>query len=198
MKKANLVMIVAALLILAPFFFPLWRIVLEAPQYPIPLGMDIHINKIVGIGEHDVQNINLMNHYVGMKNIPSHLAELDIFPAVIGTMAVLGLLIGFKGNYRWFFAWFLMMAVLGVLGLYDFYLWEYDYGHTLSPKAIIKFTNDDGTPMAYQPPLFGTEKILNFTIYSYPQLGGGLMILGVLTSLGAAVVGRVQTTRAAK
>lgn len=194
MKKANLVMILAALLILTPFFFPLWRIVLEAPQYPIPLGMDIHINKIVGIGEHDVQNINLMNHYVGMKNIPGHLAELDIFPAVIGTMAVLGLLIGFKGNYRWFFGWFLMMAVLGVAGLYDFYLWEYDYGHTLSPKAIIKFTNDDGSPMAYQPPLFGKAKILNFTIYSYPQLGGGLMILGVLTSLVAAAAGRVKKT----
>ena len=57
-------MIAASLLLLAPFFFPIWRIILEAPQYPIPLGMDIHINKIVGVNEHDVKNINLMNHYV--------------------------------------------------------------------------------------------------------------------------------------
>lgn len=190
MKKANILMLAAALLILAPFVLPLWRIVLEAPQYPIPLGMDIHINKIVGLNEYDVKNINLMNHYVGMKNIPDHLAELDIFPAVIGFMAAVGVLIGLKGNYRWFFGWFVVMAGLGVGGLYDFYLWEYDYGHTLSPKAIIKFVNDDGTPMAYQPPLFGSAKILNFTIHSYPQSGGVLLILGVLVGLGAAAVGR--------
>ncbi|MBT9583480.1 hypothetical protein IV102_09020 [bacterium] len=190
MKKARILMLVAALFVLAPFFLPLWRIVLEAPQYPIPLGMDIHINKIVGMNEHDVQNINLMNHYVGMKNIPDHLAELDIFPAVIGFMGGLGLLIALKGNCRWFFAWFLAMAVLGVAGLYDFYLWEYDYGHTLSPKAIIKFVNDDGTPMAYQPPILGSKKILNFTIHSYPQSGGSLLVLGVIMSLVAAVVCR--------
>ena len=197
MKKANLLMIAAALLILAPFFLPLWRIVLEAPQYPIPLGMDIHINKIVGLNEHDVKNINLMNHYVGMKNIPDHLAELDIFPVVIGSMAALGLLIGIKGNYRWFFGWFMVMALLGVAGLYDFYSWEYDYGHTLSPKAIIKFTNDDGTPMAYQPPIIGTKKILNFTIHSYPQPGGSLMVLGVFVGLGAAAAGFKGSRRAA-
>mgnify|MGYP003584609940 CR=1 FL=1 len=190
MKKSNLLMVLAALMVLSTFVFPLWRIVLEAPQYPIPLGMNIHINKIVGVNEHDVKNINLMNHYVGMKNIPEHLPELDIFPAVIGGMGGLGLLLGLLGNYRWFFAWFLTMAGLGVIGLYDFYRWEYDYGHNLNPKAIMKFVNDDQSPMVYQPPLLGSKKILNFTIHSYPRLGGSLLVLGVLTGLIAATVGR--------
>jgi copper chaperone NosL len=183
-------MIAAAIMLLAPFLFPIWRIVLEAPQYPTPLGMDIHITKIVDMNPHDVKNINLMNHYVGMKNIPDHLPELDIFPVVIGVMAGLGFLVGLKGSYKWFFAWFVVMALLGCAGMYDFYLWEYDYGHTLSPKAIIKFTNPDGTPMAYQPPLIGSKKILNFTVHSYPRLGGVLVIVSVIISFLAALLAR--------
>ena len=37
-------MFLGALLPLFLFVFPLWNITLEAPQYPIPLGMDIYIN----------------------------------------------------------------------------------------------------------------------------------------------------------
>ncbi len=59
----------------------------------------------------------------------------------------------------------------GIAGMYDFYLWEHDYGHNLDPKAIMKFTNPDGTIMGFQPPLFGTKDILNFTAHSYPRLG---------------------------
>lgn len=183
-------MITASLLLLAPFLFPIWRIVLEAPQYPTPLGMDIHITKIVDMNPNDVKNINLMNHYVGMKNIPAHLPELDIFPVVIGFMAALGFLIGLKGNWKLFFAWFIVMSLLGCAGMYDFYLWEHDYGHTLDPKAIIKFTNPDGTPMGYQPPLIGTKRILNFTVHSYPRLGGVLVMLSVAVSSIAALVAR--------
>lgn len=189
MRTSRAVMLAAAILLCAPFFLPIWRIVLEAPQYPTPLGLDIHITKIVDMNPNDVKNINLMNHYIGMKDIPAHLPELDIFPLVIGGMAGLGLLIGLKGSSRWFTAWFATMAILGCLGMYDFYRWEYDYGHTLNPRAIIKFTNDDGTPMAYQPPLLGTKKILNFTIHSYPQAGGYLVTLAIMLSFVASVAG---------
>lgn len=189
MRKSRVIMIAAALFLCAPFFLPIWRIVLEAPQYPTPLGLDIHITKIVDMNPNDVKNINLMNHYIGMKDIPAHLPELDIFPVVIGVMAGLGLLAGLRGKTRWIAGWFAVMTVLGCLGMYDFYRWEYDYGHSLKPKAIIKFTNPDGTPMAYQPPVLGTKKILNFTVHSYPQPGGYLVTLAIALSFVAAVVG---------
>lgn len=192
MKKSKLLMIIGALLLLPLFIFPLWNITLEAPQYPTPLGMDIYITKIADAHPHDVKNINLMNHYVGMKNIPSHLKEFDVFPIVVIGMVILGLLIGFKGNYKWYLGWFVIMSILGIIGMYDFYLWEYDYGHTLDPKAIIKFTNQDGTPMAYQPPLFGTAKILNFTAHSYPRLGAYLMFLGMSLSVFAFFLGKKE------
>jgi len=174
------------------FLFPLWNITLEAPQYPIPLGMDIHINKIVDANPHDVKNINLMNHYVGMKMIPAHLKEFDVFPPVVIAMIIIGLLIGFKANYKWYLFWFVLMCILGTIGMYDFYLWEYDYGHTLDPKAIIKFNNEDGTPMAYQPPLFGSTKILNFVAHSYPRLGAYLLFVGMGMALIAFFLGKKE------
>jgi hypothetical protein len=136
MKKSKILMIIGSLLLLALFVFPLWNITLEAPQYPIPLGMEIHINKFSDTHEFDIKNINLMNHYVGMKYIPDTIPEFKIFPWVIAIMIAFGVLFGFLGKYKLFLVWFILMCVLGTIGMYDFYLWEYDYGHNLDPKAI--------------------------------------------------------------
>ena len=194
MKVSRIVMILGALLLLALFTFPLWNITLEAPQYPNAIGMDIWINKIADHNPNDIKNINLMNHYVGMKFIPEHMAEFDVFPPVIAVMVLFGVLLGFKANYKWFLVWFVLMAILGAAGLYDFYLWEYDYGHSLSPKAAIKFMDADGNPMAYQPPLLGTKKILNFTAHSYPMVGAYLMFTGMFMTLIAFFIGKKEST----
>ena len=190
MKKQNLIMIVASLLPLGLFLFPLWRITLEAPQYPTPLAMNIHINDFSDVHPHDIKNINLMNHYVGMQYIPDAIPEFKIFPAGILITSFIGLLIGWKGNYKWFLAWFVLMILLSSAGMYDFYLWEHDYGHNLDPKAIMKFTNKDGTVMGFQPPLFGTRDILNFKAHSYPQFGALFLALGIASGFAAYLVGR--------
>ncbi len=192
MKKSKLLMIVGSLLLIGLFVFPLWNITLEAPQYPIPLGMDIHINKFHDTNEHDIKNINLMNHYVGMQYIPESIPEFKIFPIVIGIMIVLGVIIGFIGDYKWFLFWFILMSVLGIAGMYDFYLWEYDYGHNLDPKAIMNFKNPDGSPMGFQPPLWGSKDILNFTAHSYPRTGAFLMFFGMFLTFIAFFVGKKE------
>ena len=186
-------MFLAALLPLGLFLFPLWNIKLEAPQYPIPLGMNIYINDFADENPHDIKNINLMNHYVGMKYIPEAIPEFKIFPIGIITTTVIGLLIAFKANYKWYLYWFILMVLLSAAGLYDFYLWEHDYGHNLDPKAIMKFTNPDGTQMGFQPPLFGTKNILNFTAHSYPRLGAYFLALGIATALIAYILGRKRS-----
>jgi hypothetical protein len=193
MKKSKILMIIGSLLLLALFVFPLWNITLEAPQYPIPLGMEIHINKFSDTHEFDIKNINLMNHYVGMKYIPDTIPEFKIFPWVIAIMIAFGVLFGFLGKYKLFLVWFILMCVLGTIGMYDFYLWEYDYGHNLDPKAIMKFTNPDGSIMGFQPPLFGSKDILNFTAHSYPRLGAYFMFVGMLMTLVAFFVGKKET-----
>jgi len=188
-------MIVGSLLLLGLFLFPLWNITLEAPQYPIPLGMEIHINKFSDTNEFDIKNINLMNHYVGMKYIPESIPEFKIFPLVIGIMVFLGVVIGFIGRYKLFLVWFIIMSILGIAGMYDFYLWEYSYGHNLDPKAIMKFTNPDGSIMGFQPPLFGTKDILNFTAHSYPRMGAYFMFVGMMLTVAAFFIGKKETRK---
>jgi len=195
MKKSKILMVVGSMLLLGLFVFPLWNITLEAPQYPIPLGMDIYIDKFVDTHEFDIKNINLMNHYVGMQYIPESIPEFEIFPWAIGIMALLGVVIGLKGNYKLFMVWFVVMALLGTAGMYDFYLWEYDYGHNLDPKAIMNFKNPDGSVMGFQPPLFGTKDILNFRAHSYPRLGAYFLFFGMLLTFVAFFIDKKEASK---
>lgn len=41
-------MILGPLLMLGLYVFPLWQIMLLAPQYPDPLGLNVHIDGIRG------------------------------------------------------------------------------------------------------------------------------------------------------
>jgi hypothetical protein len=196
MKKASLFMIIGPLLLLGLYVFPLWNIMLGAPQYPDPLGMNIHISGLQGVNEFDIQNIDGLNHYIGMQTLPKpeDMWEFSAFPIVIGIMVTLGVLVGILGylnkvSYKWFIGWFLLMSVLGILGMYDFNLWLIDYGTNLDPNAIMKLTNNDGTPMTYKPPLLGHVKMLNFDVTSMPATGGGLMFLGMMLTLIASFMG---------
>ena len=184
-------MMIGASLLLPLFFLPLWNITLEAPQYPDAIGMDIYIDQFKDANPNDIKNINIMNHYVGMEDIPESIPEFSIFPPVVAGMVVLGLLIGLIGRKRLYLAWCGLMIVLGSIGMYDFYLWEYDYGHNLKDTAAIKFTTPDGEPMAYQPPLIGSKMILNFKAISMPRAGAYLMFLG----MGLTVVAFYQAKK---
>ncbi|WP_202615323.1 nitrous oxide reductase accessory protein NosL [Algoriphagus kandeliae] len=197
MKKASMLMILGSSLLLGLFVLPMWNIRLGAPQYPDPLGIDIYINGLKGENEFDIQNIDGLNHYIGMKTLPKpeDMWEFDVFPKVVGGMAALGIIIGILGliikiSPFWFLTWFLAMSVLGVLGFYDFNLWLVDYGSDLDPNAIMKLVNPDGTPMVYNPPMIGHKKLLNFDAYSYPRSGGILMGIGLLMTLAAFYLGR--------
>ncbi|MBC32247.1 MAG: hypothetical protein CMH48_15580 [Muricauda sp.] len=192
MKKSRLIMFLAALLPLFLFLFPLWKITLEAPQYPTPLGMYIYINDFADANPHDIKNINLMNHYVGMKYIPDAIPEFKIFPIGIIITTIIGLVVAAKGNHKWYLYWFIMMLLVSTAGLIDFYIWEYEYGHDLDPRAIMKFTNPDGSVMGFQPPFFGSKDILNFRAHSYPQLGAYFLAVGIALGYVAYYVGKKE------
>ena len=202
MKKASIIMIIGSLLLLGLFKFPLWNIMLGAPQYPDPLGMNIYIDGIKGVSEFDLQNIDGLNHYIGMKTIPKadEMWEFSMFPKVIFGMALLGIIIGVLGfldkvSYKYFLGWFILMSVLGILGMYDFNNWLADYGGNLDPHAIIKVTNPDGSPMSYKPPLIGFKKLLNFDVTSLPHTGGYLMFVGMSLTLVAFWLGRKTSVK---
>ncbi len=99
---SRMMMVLVAVLLFSLFFLPIWKIVLIAPQYPEPLGLDIHIDHLSdGVQFYDVKNIDLLNHYIGMAPLPTEenvangkiepLLEFVIFPIVILVMIFLAL-----------------------------------------------------------------------------------------------------------
>ncbi|HEY9448774.1 MAG TPA: hypothetical protein VIQ74_08480 [Gemmatimonadaceae bacterium] len=182
----------AALLMFAAFAFPLWHIRLLAPQYPEGLGLLIHVNTVTGVSETDLANINSLNHYIGMKAIdPAAIPVLRIMPWILGALAATGLMVAFAGRRRLLVAWLGGFLALAIVGLVEFWRWEYDYGHNLDlEQAIIKVPG-----MTYQPPLIGSKQLLNFTAISMPTTGA--ILLGIAFLLGlVAVVLSVRAARA--
>ena len=179
--RSRVLLGLAAILLLGMFVFPIWSVKLAAPQYPEGLGMQIRVNTITGIKPTDLENINNLNHYIGMKRIvPETIPELRFMPIVVGALAGLGLLAAATGRRAIGVTFVVAFLVVAVAGLADFYKWEYDYGHDLDlENAIIKIPG-----MSYQPPLFGTKQLLNFTATSLPALGG---ILAFVSLVMAAV-----------
>ena len=180
--RSRILLALAALMLGLAYVLPLWRVSLEAPQYPGGIGMQIWIDTITGLNPHDLQNINGLNHYIGMQTIePDSIPELDIMPWLFGVLIAFGLLAAALGK-RWLaYAWTGLFAALLAVGFVDYYKWGYDYGHNLSPDAAIKIPG-----MAYQPPLIGSKNMLNFVATSWPDTGGFVIFGSFL--LGIAVV----------
>jgi len=181
-NHARTLVLTASLSLLSLYVLPLWRIDLLAPQYPEGLGMVIRANTIVGRSPNDLQTINDLNHYIGMKTIdPGAVPELRIMPYAIALIVLLGVGAALSRK-RWAItAWLGLFAVAGLAGMVQFWRWGYDYGHNLAADAIIKVPG-----MAYQPPLIGTKQLLNFTASSWPAQGG--FVAGAAFIAGAVAV----------
>ena len=139
--------------------------------------MNIWFHKLTG----DVDIINGLNHYIGMKKISA-----DMFPEftyliyVVAAFIIYGLLIAITGSRKLLFSYLVVSALGGVLAIYDFYQWTYDYGHHLSPDAPIQVPG-----MSYQPPIIGHKQLLNFDAFSMPDVGGyivagSVVIVGIV------------------
>lgn len=189
-KRIRILVAVAALALGALYFLPLWRVLLEAPQYPEGLGMRIWINTVSGIKPNDLDNINNLNHYIGMKRIvPESIPELRLMPVLVGILIALGVAAAAFGRRVLIRGWVGILVISCLVGLADFWKWEYEYGHDLDMEnAIIKVPG-----MTYQPPLIGSRKLLNFTATSLPDSGGIIAMLAV----GLAVVAVILDTREA-
>lgn len=190
--RARLLIGIAATLLLAMFVSPLWHVALDAPQYPEGIGMKIWINTVSGAKENDLNNINNLNHYIGMKRIePDAIPELRIMPFVVGILVVAGLGVALMGRRRLAQGWVALFVVVALAGLVDFYKWEYDYGHDLDTEnAIIKIPG-----MSYQPPLIGSKQLLNFTATSYPGPGGIIAIISLGLGIAALLIDRRAPSR---
>lgn len=100
--------------------------------------------------------------------------EFSYLIYLVAAFIIYGLVIAFTGSRKILFSYLVVSVIGGILALYDFYQWGYDYGHNLNPDAPIKVPG-----MGYQPPVIGHKKLLNFDAYSMPDVGG-YIIIGVV------------------
>jgi len=180
MKPTTRVLLAAAALLLGvAYVAPLWHIGLVAPQYPEGLGMFVWIDTITGQKPNDLQSINGLNHYIGMKAIvPEAIPELSLMPGIVGALIGFGCLAAAVGRRALLCAWTSILGMVCAAGLVDFWLWGYDYGHDLDPMAAIKVPG-----LSYQPPLLGSKQLLNFTATSWPSLGGWAIAAGLAAGI---------------
>jgi hypothetical protein len=185
--RARIILAVAVLLTASAFLFPLWNVYLGAPQYPEGLGMRIWVNRITGIKPNDLDSINNLNHYIGMKRIvPESIPELRFMPFALGALVLCGLAAAWTGRRALVKAWVAAFLALACAGLVDFWRWEYDYGHDLDMEnAIIKVPG-----MNYQPPLLGSRQLLNFRATSLPGIGSFALVAALGLGVYALLIDR--------
>jgi copper chaperone NosL len=175
-RSTRILLAVAALSLALVYALPLWHISLDAPQYPEGLGLYIGVNRIEGEKPQDLNSINNLNHYIGMKVItPEDIPELRYMPWLLAGLIAAGVVAAASGKRALLAGWVVLFGAGAVAGLIDFYRWGYDYGHNLDPEAIIKIPG-----MSYQPPLIGSKQLLNFHATSWPAGGGWVAIIALV------------------
>ncbi|WP_212592454.1 hypothetical protein [Sphingobacterium humi] len=164
----RILLILCSVALVVVIFLPIWRIELDAAQYPEGLELQIFSYKLAG----QVDIINGLNHYIGMKTLHADdFIEFTVLPYIIGFFALAFFAVAIANKRKYVYLLFIAFLLFGVVAMVDFYVWEYNYGHNLDPNAPIKVPG-----MAYQPPLIGFKQLLNFGAYSIPDIGGWLFI----------------------
>lgn len=175
MKPSLVARIAVAVLVIgcviAAWKLPLWSMRLDAPMYPKGLMMIAYGDKLEG----DLYELNIVNHYVGMKHITiDEFTLMSLFPIGLIGIVLLGILPVFAPKMRSLCAWAAVIFPIGILVSIQYYL--YAFGHGLNPEAPIKIP--EFTPIA-----IGKSSIVNFTASS--MIGWGLAAL----FLAAAFIG---------
>lgn len=183
-------LLIGGILLVVSLFNPIWRIELDAPQYPEGLALTIHANKLGG----EVDIINGLNHYIGMKTLHAdEFIEFTVLPYIISFYALACLLVIFINKKKALYFLFGAFVLFGIVAMIDFWRWEYNYGHNLDPNAAIIVPG-----MAYQPPLIGFKQLLNFGAYSIPDIGGWLFIASGLLMAAAVILEFMKTKKMMK
>ncbi len=180
-RAARLMLLAAAALLVATYFFPLWNLTMFAPQYPEGLRLDIYSYTLVGGNRgQDVKEITLLNHYIGMHDLVNEsFTEFQWMPFVIGALGLLVLRAAAHGTIVALVDVTMLFVYFGAFSLWSFGYKLYTYGHELSPEAAVQVP-------PFMPPMFGYRQIANFEVYSYPRAASYAMA-GVVVLLLAAL-----------
>jgi hypothetical protein len=173
--------LLAALLLLPSYAVPLWDMTMYAPQYQEGLRLHIYSYKLEsGNAGQDAKEINILNHYIGMKELTTEdFTEFKWLPFVIGALGLLFLRAAVFGSVGSVLDVAVLFVYFSLFSLWSFAYKLWMYGHKLAPSAPVKVA-------PFMPPLFGGTQLANFEVYSYPgyasyALGAaGLALLAAL------------------
>jgi hypothetical protein len=179
---------VAALLLIPIYLFPLWQMTMFAPQYPHGLRLDIYSYKLDGGNDgQDVKEVNVLNHYIGMKELTTEaFTEFKWIPFVVGAMSLLFLRAAVLGKMSHLVDVVVLFLYFSLFSLWSFAYKLYSYGHSLAPTAAVKVA-------PFMPPLFGYRKIANFEVYSYPGAASYALGVALVVLLAALAVATRQS-----
>jgi copper chaperone NosL len=179
------------------FTVPLWRISMNAVQYPEGLTLDIYPHRIEGgnNGQH-LQEINTLNHYIGMQKLDeAAMQDLDWIPFALGALFIFALRVAAIGNVSALVDLVVMTTYVSGFAFARFLYMLYNFGHNLSPQAPVKVP-------PFMPAIIGSKQIANFTTHSFPQWGSaclGTFAVGVtVLLLWHLFVGRREAVKAEK
>lgn len=161
----------AIVLMIVSYFLPLWKMHLLAPQYPDGLDLAAYGNRMEG----DLQEINSLNHYVGVKPIePDSVFELKLFPSALWltvTVLIASALMMRPGWKRYLVAALLWTFPVGLL--LDLQFWLYNYGHDRDPTAPYRIPD-------FTTKVIGTTHVVNFTSETMVAAGFWTMVSAAL------------------
>lgn len=157
-------LVLAAAILAAVYFLPLWNLTMFAPQYPDGLRLDIYGYRLAGgHGGQDLKEINVLNHYIGMHDLTERdFTEFLWIPFGVGALALLVLRAAVFGRLEHLVDVIVMNGYFAAFSLWSFAHKLYVYGHELAPDAAVKVA-------PFMPPLIGGRQIANFEVYSYPS-----------------------------
>jgi hypothetical protein len=185
----RVLLVAAALLVLPAYLLPLWNLTMFAPQYPDGLRLDIYSYRLEGgNGGQDVKEINVLNHYIGMKDLAAEdFTEFKWMPFVLGALALLFLRAAVHGEVAHVLDVVVLFVYFGAFSLWSFAYKLYRYGHDLAPTAAVKVA-------PFMPPLFGRKQLANFEVYSYPA-AASYALAAVAAALLVALALAVRAAR---
>ncbi|MBI4882502.1 MAG: hypothetical protein HY826_00440 [Actinobacteria bacterium] len=195
--------ILAAVLCLVAIPQPLWKALLEAPQYhgDGALRLTAYGDRLVG----DVCELNDLNHYIGMRrlgepSIPCGSVALGrgdntvgrIAPemvlwlpaALVAAAAVLVIAVNSRRWLRRLALLFVWGFPVGVLVMTQYHL--YDFGHDLDPAAAFH-------PTPFTPWVLGPSTIYQFSVNARPGLG--LVLIVIAAAIATVLPRRLIATR---
>lgn len=161
---------VAAALVLAALRLPLWVARLLAPQYPDGLELRAYGGWVTG----DVEEIDLLNHYVGLRAFnPDDVPEMALWPLAIAVAlgAVVVWVLARRRLWRRLAVASLWLLPVGVLAIIQFRLWE--FGQDVDPGAPLRLE-------PFVPRVVGPTEVWNFTTWARPGLGLAAIVVAAL------------------